>query len=239
MSPAFSHDHKVLFVLTSHDRLGDTGKSTGYTVSEAADPWRVFSDAGWDVHITTVRGGPAPEDGYDPDDETQAAWKSSPHIQRQLEHAPAPEHVNPAIYDVVYFVGGHGTMWDFPGDPHLSTLAAEVWAQGGVVAAVCHGPAALTTVRLGDGSLLIDGKQVAGFSNAEEKALGLDTVVPFLLADRLTEVGGDYSRAGKWQPHVVTDGRLVTGQNPASAAGVAEAAIAALTTAANAALDTE
>jgi putative intracellular protease/amidase len=228
MSPAFSHDHKVLFVLTSHSRLGDSGKSTGYTVSEAADPWKVFSEAGWDVHITTVKGGPAPEDGFDPDNATQVDWKTDPHIQRQMHHAPAPEHVNAAIYDVVYFVGGHGTMWDFAGDTHLSALAAAVYEQGGVVAAVCHGPAALTTVRLTDGSLLIEGKQVTGFSNAEEKAIKLDKVVPFLLADKLTEVGGDYSQAGKWQPHVITDGRLVTGQNPASAAGVAEAAIAAL-----------
>ena len=226
MSPAFPHEHKVLFVLTSHGTLGDTGKSTGYTVSEAADPWKVFRAAGWDVHVATTAGGPAPEDGFDPANETQVAWKNDPHIHRQMAAAPQVEHVNAAIYDVVYLVGGHGTMWDFPGNNHLSDLIAEVYEREGVVAAVCHGPAALTTARLTDGSLLIAGKQVTGFSNAEEKALQLDHVVPFLLADRLEGVGGDYSQAGKWQRHVIADGRLVTGQNPASAAGVAEAAIA-------------
>lgn len=228
MSPAFPHEHKVLFVLTSHGTLGDTGKSTGYTVSEAADPWKVFTAAGWDVHVATTAGGPAPEDGFDPENETQVAWKHDPHIQRQMTAAPQVEHVNAAIYDVVYLVGGHGTMWDFPGNAHLSDLIAAVYEREGVVAAVCHGPAALTTARLTDGSLLIAGKQVTGFSNAEEKACRLDHVVPFLLADRLEGVGADYSQAGKWQRHVVTDGRVVTGQNPASAAGVAEAAIAAL-----------
>lgn len=228
MSPAFPHERKVLFVLTSHGTLGDTGKSTGYTVSEAADPWKVFRAAGWDVHVATTAGGRAPEDGFDPDNETQVAWKNDHHIQRQMAAAPQVEHVNAAIYDVVYLVGGHGTMWDFPGNTHLSDLIAAVYEREGVVAAVCHGPAALTTARLTDGSLLIAGKQVTGFSNAEEKACGLDHVVPFLLEDRLESGGGDYSQAGKWQRHVVTDGRLVTGQNPASATGVAEAAIAAL-----------
>ena len=228
MSPAFPHQRTVLFVLTSHSQLGETGKTTGYTVSEAADPWKVFSDAGWDVHLTTVKGGPAPEDAFDPDNATQVAWKTDPNIHRQMQSAPAPEHVNAAIYDVVYFVGGHGTMWDFAGNTHLGALATAVYEKGGVVAAVCHGPAALTTVRLTDGSLLIDGKKVTGFSNAEEKAVKLDKVVPYLLADRLAEAGGDYSHAAKWESNVVTDGRLVTGQNPASAAAVAEAAIAAL-----------
>jgi putative intracellular protease/amidase len=218
MSPAFSHAHNVLFILTSHDTLGDTGKSTGYTVSEAADPWKVFSDAGWTVHVATVAGGPAPEDGFDPKDETQVAWRSDPHMRRQLEHAPTPANVNAAIYDAIYLVGGHGTMWDFPDDHDLATLICEVWDRG---AAVCHGPAALTTARLPDGSLLIDGKEVTGFSNTEEKAVKLDQVVPFLLADRLAEAGGDYSQAAKWHEHVVADGRLVTGQNPASAAAVA------------------
>jgi len=222
MSPAFTHQRTVLFVLTSHDTLGDTGKSTGYTVSEAADPWKVFTDAGWNVHVATVAGGPAPEDGFDPKDETQVAWRSDGEIHRQLEHAPTPANVNPAIYDAIYLVGGHGTMWDFPDDAGLNALICEVWDRGAVVAAVCHGPAALTTARLPDGSLLIDGKEVTGFSNTEEKAVKLDQVVPFLLADRLAEAGGDYSQAAKWQEHVVADGRLVTGQNPASAAAVAQ-----------------
>lgn len=227
MSPAFAHTPTVLFVLTSHAVLGDTGKSTGYTVSEAADPWEVFVRNGWGVHVTTVAGGPAPEDGFDPSDATQIAWKQDPGIRHQLDTAPQPAHVNAALYDVVYFVGGHGTMWDFPNNPQLSTLVADTWDRGGVVAAVCHGPAALTTARLHDGSLLIDGKRVTGFANAEESAIELSGVVPFLLADRLAAAGGVYSEGPLWKSHVVTDGHLVTGQNPASATGVAEAAIAA------------
>ena len=112
-------------------------------------------------------------------------------------------------------------MWDLPDDAGLAKLAAQIYEAGGIVAAVCHGPAGLTSARLADGSLLIDGKKLTGFSNAEEMAVKLAEVVPFLLADRLTEAGGDYSNAAKWHEHVVTDGRLVTGQNPASAAGVA------------------
>lgn len=225
MSPAFAHGRKVLLVLTSHATLGNTGKPTGYTVSEAADPWRVFTDAGWDVHVATIAGGPAPEDGYDATDPIQRAWHDDPSIHRQLPTAPALAHVNAAIYDVVYLVGGHGTMWDFPDDPHLNELICSVWEREGVVAAVCHGPAALTTARVSDGSLLIAGKRVTGFSNAEEEAIDLAEVVPFLLADRLLAAGAHYSQGTKWAPHVVVDGRLVTGQNPASAAAVAEAAI--------------
>ena len=228
MSPAFTHERKVLFVLTSQGELGETGKSTGYTVSEAADPWKVFTEAGWDVHIATVGGGPSPEDGFDPADETQVAWRNDPSVQRQLHGALSLEHVNAAIYDAIYLVGGHGTMWDFPNNSHLSALICEIWAREGVVAAVCHGPAALTTARLADGTLLIDGKNVTGFSNKEEKAIKLDSVVPFLLEDKLVEAGGKYTHAGKWKEHVVVDGRLVTGQNPASAAAVATAAIAAV-----------
>lgn len=227
MSPAFPHVPTVLFVLTSHGRLGDTGKTTGYTVSEAADPWRVFTDAGWDVHVATVAGGPAPEDGYDDTDPTQVAWRSDPGIRHQLATAPRPEHVNAAIYDVVYLVGGHGTMWDFAGNEQLSELLCQTWERAAVVAAVCHGPAALTTARAADGTALVQGRRVTGFSDAEEAAVGLSDVVPFLLADRLVAAGALYSEGPVWEPHVVVDGLLVTGQNPASAAGVARAAITA------------
>jgi putative intracellular protease/amidase len=229
MSPAFNHEHKVLFVLTSHDTLGDSGKPTGYTVSEAADPWKVFKDAGWDVHVATVAGGPAPEDGFDPKDATQVAWKADPHIQRQIKNAPVAAHVNAAIYDAVYLVGGHGTMWDFPSDKGLANLICEAWERDAIVSAVCHGPAALTTARTSQGELIIVGRKVTGFSNAEEKAVKADKVVPFLLEDKLVELGGEYSKAShKWREHVVVDGRLITGQNPASAGAVAKAVVEAV-----------
>jgi len=227
MSPAFTHPKMALLVLTSHSTLGDTGKSTGYTVSEAADPWRVFVDAGWGVHVASVAGGPPPEDGLDLTQPNQQAWKLNKEISHQLETAPSPEHVNPAIYDVIYFVGGHGAMWDFPDNAPLAALAAAVYERGGVVAAVCHGPAVLTTLRLSNGQLLIDGRTVASFTDSEEEAVGLAKVMPFLLQSTLTSLGATHSSVPNWQEHVVSDGRLITGQNPASAAGVAEAAIAA------------
>ncbi len=216
---------RALLILTSHSELGDTGRKTGYTVSEAADPWRVFTDAGWEVHVATIAGGPAPEDGYDPTDENQAAWMADPHMQRQLHAAPKPEHVNAAIYDVVYLVGGHGAMWDFPDNAELGALVSSIYERGAVVAAVCHGPAALTTLRLVDGSLLAGGKNVTAFSDAEEKAIHLGSTMPFLLQSKLSEVGAKVTVADLWQANVVVDSRLVTGQNPASAAGVARAAI--------------
>ncbi|RIJ69556.1 type 1 glutamine amidotransferase domain-containing protein [Nakamurella silvestris] len=227
MSPAFTHPKMALLVLTSHSELGDSGKNTGYTVSEAADPWRVFVEAGWGVHVASVAGGRPPADGLDLTQPNQQAWTLNQEITHQLESAPSPEHVNPAIYDVIYFVGGHGAMWDFPDNGPLAALGAAVYERGGVVAAVCHGPAVLTTLRLSNGSLLIDGRKVSSFTDSEEKAIHLASTVPFLLQSRLTSLGAVHSSAPNWAEHVVTDGRLVTGQNPASAAGVATAAIAA------------
>jgi putative intracellular protease/amidase len=221
-----STEHRALLVLTSHGTLGSTGRATGYTVSEAADPWAVLTEAGWTVDIASVAGGRPPEDGLDTSG--SPAWRGDPVVQAKLDTAPAVADVDPAGYDAVYFVGGHGTMWDFPGNDDLSRLAAGVYESGGVVAAVCHGPAALTTIRLSDGTLLVDGKNIAAFTDAEEKAISMDTVVPFLLQSRLESLGAKHTGAGLWEEHVVTDGRLVTGQNPASAAGVAKAIIAVL-----------
>ncbi len=229
MSPAFPHTPTVLFVLTSHAELGDTGRSTGYTVSEAARPWRVFTDAGWSVHVATVGGGPAPEDGFDADDPDQVAWRDDPSIRHQLAAAPRPEHVNAAIYDAVLLVGGHGTMWDFADNAAIARLLCELHERDAVIAAVCHGPAGLLAAHTADGRPLLENRRVTGFSDAEEAALKLIRVMPFSLAGRLAEAGARYSEGPVWKAHVVTDGRLVTGQNPASAAGVARAVIAAHT----------
>ncbi|MFE9360500.1 type 1 glutamine amidotransferase domain-containing protein [Streptomyces olivaceoviridis] len=224
MSTASPSPHRALLVITSHGQLGDTGNTTGYTVSEAADPWQVFVNAGWEVDLTTVRGGRPPEDGFgDPTQPNQVAWAADPDVQAKLDTAPAPAEVDPSRYDAVYFVGGHGSMWDFPGNNDLSRLAASVYEHGGVVAAVCHGPSALTTLRLSDGSLLVEGKSIAAFTDSEEREIGLDGIVPFLLQSRLEELGAKHTGAAHWKSHIVVDGRLVTGQNPASAAGVAEA----------------
>jgi putative intracellular protease/amidase len=137
--------------------------------------------------------------------------------------------VDPADYDAVLFAGGHGTMWDFPDDPDLAAVARDVYEQGGVVSAVCHGPAALVGVTLSDGQPLVAGKQVAAFTNSEEAAAGLNDVVPFLLQHRLEDLGAKHTAAPDFEAHVVSDERLVTGQNPASATGLAQAVLAALT----------
>ncbi len=214
---------RILLALTSHGQLGDTGRSTGYYLSEAAHPWQVFTAAGYQVDLVSPRGGRPPVDGADPGDPAQQAFLSDPRIAGQLEQTMTPGDVDPAAYDAIFYAGGHGTMWDFPNDAGLAGIARDIYESGGVVAAVCHGPAALVDITLADGQPLVSGKAVTGFSNGEEAASGLTHIVPFLLQDALEKLGGRYSAAGNFQPHVVVDDRLVTGQNPQSAAGAAQA----------------
>jgi putative intracellular protease/amidase len=209
---------RVLIALTSTGKLGDTGRSTGFYASEAADPWEVFKAAGYDVEFTSITGGRPPVDGHNPADPTQQAFFESV----DLDATPTPGELDPANYKSILYAGGHGTMWDFPGDADLARLAAGIYEQGGVVAAVCHGPSGLVNLTLSDGSYLVDGKRVAAFTNDEEAAVGLTGVVPFLLADALVARGAEHLPAPNFAEQVVVDGRLVTGQNPASARGVAE-----------------
>jgi putative intracellular protease/amidase len=220
---------RILLALTSHGQLGDTGRSTGYYLSEAAHPWQVFSAAGYQVDLVSPRGGRPPADGADPGDPAQEAFLSDPRIAGQLEQTMTPGDVDPAAYDAIFYAGGHGTMWDFPNDAGLAGIARDIYESGGVVAAVCHGPAALVDITLSDGRPLVSGRAVTGFSNGEEAASGLTHIVPFLLQDALEKLGAHYSAAADFQPHVVADGRLVTGQNPASAAGAAQAVTKVLT----------
>ena len=223
------HPNKILIALTSHAELGSTGRSTGFYVSEAAHPWKVFSDAGYTVDLVSVRGGEPPRDGEDRSDSIQRAFLDDPRMAAQLSATPSPAAVEAADYAAVLFAGGHGTMWDFPDCSPLSALARDIYERGGVVGAVCHGPAALLNVVLSDGARLVDGRTVAAFSNDEEQSAGLTDVVPFALQTMLEESGANYSAGPIFQPWVVRDGRLVTGQNPASAAGVADQMLAALT----------
>ncbi|MQY03788.1 dienelactone hydrolase family protein [Actinomadura macrotermitis] len=219
---------RVLIALTSHSDLGGTGRRTGFYVPEAAEPWAVFTDAGYEVDLVSVAGGRPPRDGEDPADPLQDRFLNDPRVAAQLAGTPAPGDVDSGRYDAVLFAGGHGTMWDFPDNKGLAALARDVYERGGIVAAVCHGPAALVGLTLSDGSYLVDGRRVAAFTNGEEEAVGLAGVVPFLLADRLAAQGARHLPAPNFAPHVVEDGRLVTGQNPASARGVAEAVVTAL-----------
>ncbi|MBF6239491.1 type 1 glutamine amidotransferase domain-containing protein [Nocardia otitidiscaviarum] len=219
---------RILIALTSHATLGETGRSTGFHLGEAAIPWEVFTAAGYAVDLVSVAGGNPPRDGDDPAAPVQRRFLTDPHIAAQLANTPTPDAVDTGAYEAVLFAGGHGTMWDFPDNPALARLAREIYERGGVVGAVCHGPAALVGATLSNGSYLVAGKKVAAFTNAEEAAVGLSEVVPFPLADRLTAQGATHLPADDFTAQVVTDDRLVTGQNPASARGVAEAMVDAL-----------
>lgn len=213
---------KALIVLTSHADLGDTGRATGYYLSEAAHPWKIFRDAGWEVDFVSPDGGEAPIDGIDLTDPIQQAFLEDPTTAAAVRDTLTPKVITASDYDVVFYAGGHGVMWDLPDNTALAAIAAAVYEAGGVVAAVCHGPAGLVNVRLSNGAYLVDGKQVSAFTNDEEAAAGLTDVVPFALQTRLEERGARHSGAANFTPHVVGDGRLVTGQNPQSAAAVAE-----------------
>lgn len=218
---------KALIVVTSHDRLGDTGRPTGYYLPEVTHPYYALLDAGVEVDVASPKGGTAPMDPSSGDrkDPANARFLDTPSDRDKVARTARLAEVDPTVYRAILFAGGHGTMWDFRGNPDVQRLAAAIHEQGGVVAAVCHGPAALVDVRLSSGDYLVAGKRVTGFSNDEEEAAELTRVVPFLLEDALADRGGRYEKApgGLWQEHVVTDGRLVTGQNPASAAGVGRA----------------
>jgi len=220
----------ILIALTSNEKLGDTGRSTGYYLSEVAHPWKVFSDAGHTVDLVSVAGGQPPRDpgGQDPNDVAQQAFLADARMTAQLGSTPAADDVDGSRYDAIFFAGGHGTMWDFADSVGLVGLGREIYERGGVVGAVCHGPAALVNLTLSDGTHLVQGRQVASFTNEEETAVGLIDVVPFRLQTTLEERGAKHIAASKFTAQVVRDGRLVTGQNPQSATGVAEQVLTAL-----------
>jgi putative intracellular protease/amidase len=217
---------RILIATTSHATLGNTGKPTGAYLSEVSHPYRVFADAGFEIDVASVRGGNVPLDGVDRKDPANAAFLDDARAMAQLETSIPSAQVDPSRYDAIFFAGGHGTMWDLPGDTTaFARVAATIYEAGGVVSAVCHGPAGIADVKLSDGTYLVAGKTVSGFTNAEERAAKLDDVVPFLLEDRLTAHGARFVGAPLWAKQVSVDQRLVTGQNPASAAGVAEAVV--------------
>lgn len=212
----------VLFVLTSHDKKGNTGEATGAYLPEVSHPYDVFRAAGFEVDFTSPKGGKPPLDGVDQKDPSQKAFLENTSAMKKLESSAKPADVDHSKYAAIFFAGGHGTMWDFPDDAALAALAAKIYDAGGVVGAVCHGPAGLVNVKLGSGKHLVDGKKVAAFTNEEEAAVKLTEVVPFLLASKLVERGAEHVPAANWAPNVVVSERLVTGQNPASAKGVGE-----------------
>jgi putative intracellular protease/amidase len=227
----------ILLVLTNEAKLGKTQGRTGFYLSEAAHPYEVFTKAGYKVTLASPLGGFAPLDpkSFDEKDGANAAfWKeygsgAEKNATLGVKQTISLSGVNPADYSAVFFAGGHGTMWDFRGNKDVNRVAATIYEDGGAVGAVCHGPAALVDVKLSDGTPLVKGKKVAAFTNEEEEAVGLAGVVPFLLQSKLEEAGASHVAAENFQANAVADGRLVTGQNPASATKTAELLVAALT----------
>lgn len=217
----------VLIVVTSHDRLGDTGRETGYYLSEVAHPFRVFSNHGYVVEFVSPDGGRPPMDpaSRDEEDKINEGFLADEVAAEKLANSLQPARVDARRYRAVFFAGGHGTMWDLPDHELLARIAAAVYDDNGVVGAVCHGPAGLLNARLASGRYLLDGKTAVSFTNEEEAAVALDDVVPFSLEDQMRERGATFIGAAPFAPQVVTSERLVTGQNPASAEGVALAMV--------------
>jgi len=218
---------KILMVLTSHDRLGDTGHKTGFWLEEFATPYYVFRDAGAKVVLASPKGGQPPLDPKSDDPElatdSTRRFNADPEAQQALANTTRLANINPKDFDAVFYPGGHGPLWDLSEDKDSIALIENLYAAGKPVGAVCHAPAVLRHVHAPDGAPLVRGKAVTGFSNAEEEAVGLSEVVPFRVEDSLKNNGGNYSRADAWQSHCVTDGHLVTGQNPASSEATARA----------------
>ncbi len=219
-------NHRILIGTTSHDTKGSTGEPTGAYLPELAHPYDVFARAGYDVEFASVKGGAIPLDGVSDADAASKAFLAA-HAD-ELQRSIAADAVDAARNDAIYFAGGHGAMWDLPGSVAFARVASTLYDSGRVVAAVCHGPAALVNIKLQSGQYLVLDKSVSAFTNEEERAVKLDAAVPFLLADKLVERGARHESAPMWQPKVVVSERLVTGQNPTSAAGVAEAVVKVL-----------
>ena len=222
----------ILMILTSHDRLGDTGGKTGFWLEEFAAPYYVFRDAGATVTLASPKGGQPPLDPKSdaPDAQTDAT-------RRFVADAPANallaathrlSDIDGADYDAVFYPGGHGPLWDLANDAHSIAIIENALAADKPVGLVCHAPAALKDVRAQDGTPLVAGRRVTGFTNGEEAAVGLTDVVPFLLEDMLQANGGNYSKGPDFAPYVVADGMLITGQNPASSEDAAKKIQAAL-----------
>ena len=216
---------KVLFVLTSHDKLGNTGEKTGFWIEEFAAPYYELADKGVIITIASPLGGQPPIDpkSSDPSSATEDTKRFDKDIELQAKLSKTHKlaDVNQADYDAVFYPGGHGPLWDLAEDKKSIALIEAFYTNKKPVAFVCHSPGALKNVKV-NGEYLVKGKKVTGFSNAEEEAVGLTKVVPFLLEDALQTNGATYSKVGDWQPYAVEDGLLITGKNPASSKLVAE-----------------
>ena len=220
---------KILIVLTSHSQLGDTGQKTGFWLEEFATPYYIFKDANAAVTLASPNGGQPPLDpkSDEPDFQTEATerFKRDADAQSVLANTQKLSAISPADYDAVFYAGGHGPLWDLAEDRNSIALIETMYASGKPVAAVCHAPAVFRHTLAPDGTPLVKGKSVTGFSNTEEDAVQLSEVVPFMLEDELKAKGASYSKTDDWHPYSITDGNLITGQNPASSGPVAKAVL--------------
>lgn len=217
---------KALIVVTSNSNLGNTNQNTGWFLSEVSHVYWPLHKAGFEITFASPLGGEAPmeESSLKIDDAENKLFVDKFNVTNSLKTTPL-KNVNPQDFAVIYFAGGHGTMWDFPDNIDVNKVTAAIYENGGIVAAVCHGPSALTDVKLSDGSYLIEGKKINSFTNEEEKEVEKDDIVPFLLETRLKERGAVFEKGEKWENKVVVDGRIITGQNPQSAASLGEAIV--------------
>ncbi|AMM52530.1 dimethylallyltransferase [Rufibacter sp. DG15C] len=223
---------KIAMVLTSHSELGNTGEKTGFWIEEFAAPYYVFKEAGADITLASPKGGQPPIDPKSdaPENQTEATkrFKQDKELQQLLVNTSKLSDVQADQFDAVFYPGGHGPLWDLHSDKASLNLIETLWNSNKPVAAVCHAPAVLLNAKDASGQALVKDKNVTGFTNTEEEAVGLTQVVPYLLEDELKNKGGKYSKKEDWAVHVVKDGLLITGQNPASSEEAARQLISLL-----------
>jgi putative intracellular protease/amidase len=223
---------KVLMVITSHDQLGDTGRKTGFWLEELAAPYYVFKDSGAEITLASPKGGRPPLDpkSNEPESRTDLTlrFEKDAAAEAQLDKTLRLDSVRQEDFDTLFYPGGHGPMWDLAEDKNSIKLIESFLAAGKTIAVVCHSTGALRHVKAPDGKLLVEGKEVTGFTNGEEQAVGLTKVVPFLVEDEMLKLGAVFSKKRNWDVHVVSDGLLITGQNPHSSGAAAKTLLAAL-----------
>lgn len=212
---------RILFVVTSHEKMGESNRKTGLHLGEVSHVYQPLKEAGYEIDFVSPKGGQTYMYGVDINDPVTSWFVQNASAYYQLTHQLTPDQINPQNYAAVYYVGGHGTMWDLPEQAALQEITKTIYEQDGLVAGVCHGPSGLVNVQLSNGDYLVKGKKITAFTDEEEEATGQANKVPFLLEATLRKRGAVFSQAENWQEHVVVDGRLITGQNPASAPALA------------------
>jgi putative intracellular protease/amidase len=223
---------KVLVVLPSHDQLGNTGQKTGFWLEEFTDPYYKFIDSGYEVTIASPRGGKPPVDPKSTQKENQSEstqrFEKDKSAQAKLENTLVLSQVSASDYDTLFLPGGHGPMWDLSSDENMKKIVEDFYSDKKIVSAVCHGPAGLLQATDRNGNSILKGKKITGFTNNEESAVGLTKAVPFSLENRMRELGGKFEKGQDFKPFVISDGQLITGQNPKSALPAAEKVIEVL-----------